>query len=204
MRLYPVFLNLCGRRVLVVGGGRVASRKARSFLSASARVTVVAPRLSSSFPAGIRHLRRRYRRADLAGKSLAVAATDNPTLNATVARDASTAGVLVNVVDDPGRCDYHVPALFRRGHLAIAISTGGSSPALARRIRRELAQAYGPAYGSYLSLMERLRARILKLPDVRHRRFLLRRIADPSLVSFYKQRGRSAVHRAILAHLGKR
>ena len=143
MPLYPVFLNLKGRSVLVVGAGAVGMRKARGLQAAGARVTVVATTFSGALPAGVRRLRRRYRTADVFRKLLVVAATDDTALNARIAREARCAGALVNRADDAEDCDYQVPSVFRKGRLALAVSTGGSAPALAKRIRLDLLKRYG-------------------------------------------------------------
>lgn len=142
MRLYPVFLRLSGRPVLVVGGGDVGARKARGLLAADAKVTAVAPRFSADFPPGATRFRRRYRASDVRGKLLVVAATDDAGLNARIAGDARAAGALANVVDDPHGGDYHVPAVLRKGLFSLAISTGGASPALAKRLRLALARRW--------------------------------------------------------------
>ncbi len=143
MPLYPIFLNLKGRSVLVVGAGPVGIRKARGLHAAGASVVVVAPVFSDPLPAGVRRLKRPYRASDVRRRLLVVAATDDVALNARIAREARAAGALVNRVDDAGDCDYHVPSVFRKGALAVAVSTGGTSPALARRIRLELLKRYG-------------------------------------------------------------
>ena len=147
MRLYPVFLDLRDRSVLVVGGGPVAARKAKGLLKAGARVTVVAPAFSRAFPKAVRRLKRRYRASDVRGNLLVVVATDDGALNVRIARQARSAGALVNRADDAGDCDYHVPSVFRKGGLAVAVSTGGTSPALARRIRLDLLERYGGKAG---------------------------------------------------------
>lgn len=140
---YPVVLRLHGRRAVVVGGGSVAARKIIPLLRAGADVVVVAPaaeaaveRLAAS--ATIVHVARPFEPADLDGAFLAVAATDNPGVNQAVAAAARERGVLVNVADDPAACDFTVPATVRRGSIALAISTGGRSPAFARYLREQL------------------------------------------------------------------
>ncbi len=140
---YPAFLDLSGRLCLVVGGGTVAQRKAEALLEAGALVTVVSPRLTKGLKAlaedgAISAMVRRYRRGDLRQAVLVVAATNNPTVNQSVAADASRRGILVNVVDEPALCSFIVPAVVKRGDLVLAISTGGKSPAVAKRLRRDL------------------------------------------------------------------
>lgn len=127
----------------MVGGGAVALRKVEALLAAGATVTVVAPRLAKALKAlgqngRVAVLSRRYRRGDLRGMSLAIAATNDPTVNRQVAADAGRRGILVNVVDEPGLCSFIMPSVVRRGDLVLAISTGGRSPAMAKRLRREL------------------------------------------------------------------
>jgi precorrin-2 dehydrogenase/sirohydrochlorin ferrochelatase len=102
-------------------------------------------------------LPREYQPGDLAGIGLVIAATDNPATNEAVWQEAQATGCLVNVVDDPDRCNFHVPAIVRRGNLTLSVSTGGNSPALARRIRRSLEQQFDSAYGPYLVLLGELR-----------------------------------------------
>jgi precorrin-2 dehydrogenase/sirohydrochlorin ferrochelatase len=102
-------------------------------------------------------LPREYQPGDLAEIGLVIAATDNPATNEAVWQEAKATGCLVNVVDDPDRCNFHVPAIVRRGELTLSVSTGGNSPALARRIRRSLEQQFDSAYGPYLALLGELR-----------------------------------------------
>jgi siroheme synthase-like protein len=134
---YPIFLDVSGRRAVVIGGGKVAFRKAAALLDAGAGVTVIAP----EFDEGLRTLRverieREYREGDLEGAHLAFAATNQRAVNASVAREAKALGIAVNVADSPSECDFIVPARVRRGYVNIAISTSGTNPSLAANIRR--------------------------------------------------------------------
>ena len=140
---YPVFLDLAQRRCLVVGGGPVAEGKVAGLLAAGARVTVVSPIVTERLAAWaaerrIVHAARPYRADDLDGRQLAFTATDDPAVTAAVSADGRARGVWVNAADDPAHCDFILPAVVRRGRLAVAISTGGASPAAARAIREEL------------------------------------------------------------------
>ncbi len=136
-RFYPLFLDMSGKRAVVVGGGNVAYRKAAALLDAGARVTIIAPRFDERFDASAaERLAREYREGDLAGARLAFAATDRRDVNARVAREAKSLGIPVNVADSPAECDFIVPARVRRGYIQMAISTGGMNPALAAKIRR--------------------------------------------------------------------
>lgn len=140
---YPAFLDLRGRRCLVVGGGSVAERKVHALREAGARVCVVAPRLTPGLAAlaarrEIVHWPRRFRPGDVAGAMLVVCATGLAGVDAAAAAAARRQRALVNAVDRRALCDLIVPAVVRRGHLQIAVSTGGRCPALAREIRRRL------------------------------------------------------------------
>jgi siroheme synthase-like protein len=143
MEYYPIFLNLKGRRCLVVGGGPVAERKAEGLLQAGAAVTVVSPRLTERLhrvaeEKKLSHVAREYRIGDLAGCQLVFAATDDPAVNRAIYDEARERGVWLNTADDPAHCDFILPSVLRRGELQVAVATGGSSPALARAIREEL------------------------------------------------------------------
>ena len=145
--LYPIFLDLSGRRCVVVGGGEVANRKARKLLQARSRVVVISPEIGAELESvAVEVHRRPYREGDLEGAYLAFAATNAREVNAAVAREAKERGVPVNVADSPSEGDFALPSTLRRGRLQVAISTGGASPTLARRIRGELEEAFGPEW----------------------------------------------------------
>ncbi len=153
--LYPIFLDLSGRRCVVVGGGEVANRKARKLLQARARVTVISPEIGAELESVALEVHRRpYREGDLEGAYLAFAATDSREVNAAVAREAEERGVPVNVVDRPSEGNFALPSTLRRGRLQVAVSTGGASPTLARRIRNELEEVFGPEWAG---IVEELR-----------------------------------------------
>ena len=138
--LYPVFLDLDGVAVLLVGGGQIASRKAEGLVAAGARLTVVAPMVLPELAATAADVRERgYEADDLVGHQLVITATDVPAVNAEVAADARAAGIWVNSADDPENCSFILPAIARRGPLIAALSTGGASPALAGRLRDQIA-----------------------------------------------------------------
>src|SRR2546428_2886782 len=143
MGFYPVFLELAGRHVLVVGGGLVAERGGHGLLAADATVTVVSPALTPALAAlaaggRLRLPGRGIGPGDLDGVDLAFAATDRGEVNAALFVAARARGVWVNAADDPAHCTFILPAVVRRGGLSVAVSTGGTSPALARAIREEL------------------------------------------------------------------
>jgi precorrin-2 dehydrogenase len=145
--LYPIFLDLSGRLCVVVGGGEVANRKARKLLQARARVVVISPETKPELESVAVEIHRRpYKHGDLEGAYLAFAATGSREVNAAVAREAKERGVPVNVADRPSDGDFALPSTLRRGRLQVAVSTGGASPALSRRIRGELEEAFVPEW----------------------------------------------------------
>jgi len=153
---FAAFLDLRGRRCLVVGGGEIGERKARALLQCGAPVTVVSPALTRGLAAlaaagRVVDRRRTFRRSDLRGCALVVAATGDPSVDAAVAALGRRAHVLVNVVDRPELCDFILPSVLQRGELQIAVSTGGRSPALAREIRRRLEALFGPEYAELIA-----------------------------------------------------
>jgi len=152
--VYPVNLVLEGRRVLVVGGGRIAARKVEGLLACGADVHVVAPSVGEAVRAlGVSFEERPYRRGEVAGYRLALAATDDPAVNAAVFEDGEAAGVWVNAADDPLSCSFTLPGVVRRGALTVAVSTGGHSPALSAWLRGRLEAEIGPEYEVLLGLL---------------------------------------------------
>jgi precorrin-2 dehydrogenase/sirohydrochlorin ferrochelatase len=168
MKTYPVFTLIVDRPCLVVGGGGVGERKVLDLLEAGARVTLVSPDLTPALAAlaakgAIRHLQEDFQEEQVAGMALVIGATDDMAVNARVSAAAQARGIMVNIVDQPHLCTFIVPAQVRRGELTLAISTGGASPALARKIREELEHHFGPEYGPYLALLQAVRTRVLEL-----------------------------------------
>lgn len=166
MRLYPLALKTAGRRCLVVGGGRIAARKARSLLECGADVRVVSPEFvpeleDMAADGAIKVATRPFEPEDLDGCLLAIAATNDNAVNRAVYDACKERGILVNVVDVPELCDFYVPASVQRGDLQLTVSSGGACPALSKKLRRELEQHFGPEYGPYLRLAERLRLALL-------------------------------------------
>ncbi len=144
MGLYPIFVELKGRPVIVIGGGRVGAEKVRGLLAAEADITLVSPdlidELREHVAAGrIRHVARAYEESDLDdGYEFVMVATDDGAINANVAAAGKRRGLWVNAADDPKNCDFILPAVVRKGKITLAASTSGTSPALARRLREEL------------------------------------------------------------------
>ena len=155
---YPIFLDLDGKRCVVVGGGEVANRKARKLLQARAEVVVISPEIKPELASVATEVRRRpYRGGDLKGAFLVFAATNRREVNAAVAQEAHERGIPVNVADKPIEGDFALPSTLRRGQLQVAVSTGGASPTLARRIRRELEDAFGFEWAGVVEGLSRAR-----------------------------------------------
>ena len=189
MAWYPLFVQMAGRRCLVVGGGAVARRKVESLLEAGASVVAVSPEFSKAFDdLAWRHRecllleRQAYATRDLASFALVVAATDSDAVNAQVADDAKRAGVWVNVVDTPDLCTVQAAAVVRRGPLQVAIHSGGEYPALSSVLREELEHYFDPWFETYLGALARVRdwLRAQQL-DAAIRRAIVRELADPAL-----------------------
>jgi precorrin-2 dehydrogenase/sirohydrochlorin ferrochelatase len=166
MKLFPINLNIRGRKAMVVGGGAVAVRKCRSLLEAGAAVTVIAPDITAELQrlhreGKISLLPRPYLAGDLTGMFLVFAATDNRAVNQAVAGEAKRLGILVSVADEPAEGTFSSPSVVRRGDLLLTISTGGRSPALARRIRQDLEARYGPEYGDIVTIVGAYREKLL-------------------------------------------
>ena len=160
--LYPVLLDLRRCRVLVVGGGAVARRKVEGVVEAGGRPVIVAPELAPELRevaerAGLEVRLRPYREGDAAGFHLVFAATDQPEVNARVAREAEAAGGLASVADSADASAFHLPASLRRGEVVVAFSTGGASPLLARRLRERLEEVVTPGVGEAARRLEEVR-----------------------------------------------
>ena len=187
-RMFPMFVRLAGRYLLVVGAGAVGEGKIGSLLDTGARVRVVALRATAQVrhwaqAGAIRLQERAFRSADLNGVFLTLAATSSAGLNRRIYAAAQRRRILCNVVDVPQLCDFFYPAVVRRGDLQIAISTSGQSPSLARRIRRQLEQQFGPEYAAWLAQLGEARREVLGsgLP-AQHKRRLLRGMAAAKIL----------------------
>lgn len=167
MKYYPIFLDIKDKKCVIVGGGEVAARKAERLLDCGAKVFVISPRLSPELAAlkekaVICHIDAQYSGDLMDGAVLIIGATDDEITNARVSHDARSKGIPVNIVDDPQKCDFILPALMQKGDLAITIGTGGKSPALARYLREELESRYGSEFEIFLNILGDLRAKMSK------------------------------------------
>ncbi len=191
-RYYPAFIDLRGKTCVVVGGGKVAERKVLSLLRSGAAVRIVSPEITGTLRKQkdkgiIEHIKRGYRKGDLKGAFLVIAATSDYCINAKVSHDAAC---LVNVVDEPELANFIVPSLINRGPLAIAVSTSGASPAVAKAIRKELESMYGTAFGLFLEVLKKLRKKaVQEITDKQVREDFLKGAASERVLAVLRDRG---------------
>jgi siroheme synthase-like protein len=200
---FPIYLNLTGKRVVVIGGGDVAERKVASLSGMGAEITLISPDvtaelLSLSKSNAISWQKRSYVRGDCAGATLVFSATDDPAISRAVWEEATTAGILINTADQPSMCDFIMPAVVRRGELAVAISTGGASPALAATLREKLSGMFGPEYEELVEILSHARPEIQRrFQDDRDRKALHYRILASNLIGLLKRQDREAAERLL-------
>lgn len=166
MEYYPVSLDIRKKRCVVVGGGDVAERKVERLLACGAEVIVVGMELTHALNAltrdkKISHITDNYSPEYIEGAFLVIGATDDDEVNGRISLDSRKRNIPVNIVDDPVRCDFIVPSIVRQGDLTISISTGGKSPALAKKIREELEIKFGPEYGMLVMIMGMIREKVI-------------------------------------------
>lgn len=201
---YPVYLDLKDKKCIIVGGGRVAERKCRSLIKNGADVTVISPSITKRLEdykrkGEIRHLPRFYRKGDTRSAFLVIAATDSQEINKKVYSEAMAKNILLNVVDNPELCNFIVPSVFERRDLKIAISTGGSSPAVAKRIRKELEALYNQEFSKYLNFLKRVRGRIKdRVKKRKGREDILNYLSSPEILSILREKGFRAVKKKIM------
>ncbi len=191
--LYPIFLNLSGKRCLVIGGGKVAERKVETLLEYDAQVIVVSPESSVR----IRELTQRnliswqqrvFTPIDLDDVFMVFIATGDSETNRSVAGLCREKGILVNAVDDPDNCDFYVPAILRRKSLCVAVSTEGNSPLLAAKIRNELKNAIPTEYGEWVEILGQLRDKIKKSNlDIAQRQKVFNDLVYSDILDLLKQ-----------------
>jgi precorrin-2 dehydrogenase/sirohydrochlorin ferrochelatase len=198
MAKYPIFLELGGRRVVLVGGGAVAVRKAESLLEAGARLVVVAFRPSDAIidlctRHGAELIRDRYAKQYVAEAVLVIAATDDPKVNEQVYRDCQELEILCNVVDEPRLCDFFVPAVVKRGDLQLAIGTEGHCPAYAGHLRKKLETMFTEEHGQFLAECEQARREIIeRIPSPEDRKSLLGKLVDDESFEYFRANGSAA------------
>ncbi len=195
MAKYPIFLELKGRRVVIVGGGTVATRKAEAILKAGARLVVVAEKTDETMrglcaKTKAELIEGRYSKDYLVGATLAIAATDNEKLNKQIYRDCQELEVLCNVVDSPELCDFYVPAVVQRGDLQIAVGTEGNCPAYAGHLRKKLEKIFTEEHGQFLAELEAVRKLVTKdINDAGMRKAMLGQLVDDESFEFFVAEG---------------
>ncbi len=202
---YFISLDLTGKKCLVVGGGQVAERKVRSLLDCNACVYVVSPEISPGLKSlvergSIFYRRGCYRSLDLEDAFLVIGSTSNEDVNRQVAEDCSVRNIVVNIVDDPTKGNFFVPATVSRGFLNIAISTSGKSPLFARKIREELEIRYGPHYGDFLDMLGSLREDIIgRISDPEKKKAVLESLVDDETLGLLKNKQMDLVKERLLS-----
>ncbi len=175
---YPIYLDIEGRNVIIIGGGNVCARKAETMMNYGAKVTVVSPEFTDEIEVwareGCLQIRRKtYEPADLDGANIVIASTDHQSVNEQIAADCRARRIPVNVVDVTHLCEFIVPAIIEKNGIQIAISTGGKSPALARTLKEDLQRTIGPEYSEVNELLGSLRtsAKAVLPTDIDRKRF---------------------------------
>lgn len=201
MVLYPINLIVDGRLCTIIGGGRVASRKAEALLECGASVKVVAPGLAPEFDqleGEYQHVERHYRRGDLEGSFLVIAATDDDEVNRAVEEEARRLDLPLNVVDKPEHCNFYVPSSVRRGDLLVTVSTGGQLPALSKRLRQQLEVEFPDEWAEAMELLgDARRDVILRIDDEDEKRKCLAELAALDLVAILGDGDREAARNEI-------
>jgi precorrin-2 dehydrogenase/sirohydrochlorin ferrochelatase len=208
MKYLPIHLDVRGRKVVLVGAGSVAERKCLSLLEAGARVTLIGPDIASGLKklvseGKIRHLDREYREGDLENSVLVFAATNHHEVNMAVAAEAVNLGIPANIADSPEKSTFISPAIMARGELLITVSTGGKSPALAQKIRKELEAVYGPEYDPTLHLLGAVREKLLtEKRDSQYNKKLIVELVSRDLPGLYRKKSYNEIDRLLVEIFG--
>lgn len=195
MSKYPIYLELGGKRAVVIGAGQVALRKTLSLMEYGARVVIVAKEIDEAFVKfsnnkQVEMIKAKYSKEYLTGAIIAIAATNNHKLNEQIYKDCQELEILCNVVDEPEFCDFFVPAVVKRGDLQIAVSTDGNCPAYAGHVKKKLEGIFTEQHGEFLNELEKLRKKIFEeIPDSDERKTLLGRLVDDESFEYFKENG---------------
>jgi precorrin-2 dehydrogenase/sirohydrochlorin ferrochelatase len=208
MQYYPVNLDIGDRHCLVVGGGAVGTRRVLALMECGAKVTVVSPQVSErlsglALEGKIRIALRSFTPSDLENVFLVIGATNDQSLNRRIHGHAEKRGLLCNIADRPEICNFILPAVLRRGDLTISISTSGRSPALAKKLRKQLERQFGEEYRVLLQLMGAIRQKLLAqahAPEVH--KPLFEHLLDAGLIDLVRQGRRKEINRLLADVLG--
>lgn len=209
MKYYPVNLDIQNQKCLVVGGGSVSARKVITLLSCGAIVTVVSPvvvrqLLLLARDGSIALKERPYKTSDLGGIFLVIGATDDKELNRQISTDAKRLGRLCNIADHPKESNFILPSIVNRGDLIIAISTSGTSPAFAKKLRKKLGEEYGEEYARFLRLMGAIRKKLLiKKGEPEVHKHLFEQLISRKLIEMIKDHKKDAINALLLEILGE-
>jgi len=199
VQTYPIMLNLHARRAVIVGGGSVGTRKLSALVQAGADVALITgpeEHTGEQPSPQVQIIPEKYRPEILEGAFLVVACTDDRELNDRIATDARRMGALVNVADDPEKCDFFFPAITRNGPLVIAVGTGGAAPGLAVKIRDRIAGELPEDLGRFAELLSELRKRIRRdVPILRSRARINRQLADETTLELFRTDGQEGVRK---------
>jgi precorrin-2 dehydrogenase/sirohydrochlorin ferrochelatase len=209
MKYYPIFLDIKDKNCLVVGGGSVGVRKAEALEKSGANVKVISDRFSAGFgrlkTRAVCLEKKAYEKKDVNGMFLVFAATDNAELNRQIKKDASRLNILCNVADAPDKSDFVLPSIVDKGDLVVAVSTSGSSPATAKKIRQNLEDYFGPEYTKFLQMMGNIRKRLLSsghAPDDHKRVF--QTLIEKGLLELIRENDEIKINAVLWDVLGKK
>jgi precorrin-2 dehydrogenase/sirohydrochlorin ferrochelatase len=198
MPKYPIFLELKDRRVVVIGGGNVATRKAQNLLDAGARLVLVAEKIDDSLSNLCRNknaeiIKSKYSKNYLSRAVLAIAATNDHQLNRRIYKDCQELEILCNVVDEPQMCDFFVPAVVKRRDLQIAIGTEGACPAYSGHLRKKLEQLFTEKHGEFLAELQAFRKHIIEsVTDLSDRKALMGELVGDESFEYFIENGPTA------------
>jgi len=201
-QLYPITLQLKGKKVVIVGGGKVARRKLSSLVDSKAEITIISPELAFDLQMftqtlNIKWIKRPFQSEDIIGAFLVIAATNSKETN-TAVRESVNEYQLLNIADDPEHSNFHLPSTLRRGGLSISVSTSGASPILARKIRTKLEESFDQDYISYIDFLAKARETILnEVTEQDKKRWLLEEITDTRFL--YMQDREQELQRLLLS-----
>lgn len=208
MRYYPIYLDIKNRHCLVVGGGSVGTRKVMTLLECGAAVAVVSPAITRQ----LRELanndvitltQRPFQNSDLKGNFLVIGATDDRELNLQIHAEAERLGLLCNIADHPDASNFILPSIVSRGDLSIAISTSGNSPALAKKLRKNLEKQFGDEYATFLTLMGNVRKKLLaQNHEPEGHKKLFEQLINTEIIKKIKNHEEEDINKTLLEILG--